>query len=91
MPVLILSCGSLTASVVHPREVFKTAIKHNSAAIILAHNHPSGDVTPSKEDVAITSQLVNAGKIMSINILDHIILSDYGTFRSMKENGDVIL
>lgn len=86
-----ISCGSLTASVVHPREVFKTAIKHNSAAIILAHNHPSGDVAPSKNDVEITSQLVNAGKIMSIDILDHIILSDYGTFRSMKENGDVIL
>ncbi|WP_027406133.1 RadC family protein [Anaerovibrio sp. RM50] len=83
-----ISCGSMTASVVHPREVFKEAIRHSSAAIILAHNHPSGDVSPSGNDITITRQLVQAGKIMDIVILDHIVLSDYGTYYSMKEHGD---
>lgn len=82
-----VSCGSMTASVVHPREVFKTAIKNTSGAIILAHNHPSGDVTPSENDIEITKQLVKCGKIMDIPVLDHIVLSDYGKYFSMKEEG----
>lgn len=79
-----ISIGSLTASVVHPREVFETAILHHSAAIILLHNHPSGDPTPSKEDIAVTQRLVKASKIMDIPVLDHIIIGD-GRFVSMKE------
>ena len=79
-----ISIGSLTASVVHPREVFETAIRHHSAAIILLHNHPSGDPTPSNEDISVTRRLVKAGEIMDVRVLDHIILGD-GQFVSMKE------
>ena len=79
-----VSIGSLTASVVHPREVFETAIRHHSAAIILLHNHPSGDPTPSNEDIRVTRRLVKAGEIMDVRVLDHIILGD-GQFVSMKE------
>ena len=79
-----ISVGSLTASVVHPREVFETAILHHSAAIILLHNHPSGDPTPSDEDISVTKRLVKAGEVMDVQVLDHIILGD-GQFTSMKE------
>ena len=79
-----ISVGSLTASVVHPREVFETAILHHSAAIILLHNHPSGDPNPSREDIAVTQRLVKAGKLMDIAILDHIIIGG-SSFVSMKE------
>ncbi len=81
-----ISIGSLTASVVHPREVFETAIMHHSAAIILLHNHPSGDPSPSKEDIAVTQRLVKAGKIMDVPVLDHIIIGD-NRFTSLKEKG----
>ncbi len=80
----VISVGSLTASVVHPREVFAPAVLHHAAAIIVAHNHPSGDPTPSKEDIQVTQRLVKAGKIMDIQILDHIIIGD-NNFVSMKE------
>ncbi len=80
----VVSVGSLTASVVHPREVFTPAILHHAAAIIVAHNHPSGDPEPSKEDIAVTQRLVKAGKIMDIQIIDHIIAGD-SSFVSMKE------
>ena len=79
-----VSVGSLTASIVHPREVFETAILHHSAAIILLHNHPSGDPNPSREDIAVTQRLVKAGKLMDIAILDHIIIGG-SSFVSMKE------
>ena len=79
-----ISIGNLSSSVVHPREVFETAILHHSAAIILLHNHPSGDPTPSKEDIAVTHRLMKASNIMDIPILDHIILGN-GRFVSMKE------
>jgi DNA repair protein RadC len=69
-----VSRGILDASLVHPREVFKEAIRCNSAAIILAHNHPSGDPTPSTEDIQITKKLVEAGELIEIAVLDHIIL-----------------
>ena len=79
----VVSIGSLTASVVHPREVFKAAILANAANIILTHNHPSGDPAPSKEDISITSRLVQAGRLLDIPVLDHIIIGD-GTGRSMS-------
>ena len=79
-----VSVGSLTASIVHPREVFGTAIMHHAAAIILLHNHPSGDPDPSQEDITVTQRLVKVGKIMDIPVLDHIILGS-GCFTSMKE------
>ena len=79
----VVSIGSLSASVVHPREVFKAAILANAANIILTHNHPSGDPAPSKEDISITSRLVQAGRLMDIPVLDHIIIGD-NTGRSMS-------
>ena len=82
----VVSIGSLSASIVHPREVFKEAIKVNAASIIIAHNHPSGDPAPSREDVAVTERLVKAGKIMDIQVLDHIIIGD-SKYLSMKERG----
>lgn len=71
-----VSVGSLNASIVHPREVFKEAISASAASVILAHNHPSGDPQPSKEDIEITKNLVAAGQLMGIEVLDHIIVGD---------------
>ena len=79
----VVSVGSLTASVVHPREVFKAACLANATNIILTHNHPSGGPAPSKEDINITARLVQAGRLMDIPVLDHIIIGD-GTGRSMS-------
>jgi len=73
-PPLEITRGILDASLVHPREVFKEAIRSNSAAVILVHNHPSGDPTPSAEDIRITRQLVDAGKVVQIDVLDHIVV-----------------
>ena len=82
-----VSMGSLTQSVTHPREVFKPAILSNAAAIILAHNHPSGKTNASKSDIEITEQMVKAGKILGIGVLDHVIVG-YNTMRtSIKEEG----
>ncbi|MGF9700844.1 MULTISPECIES: RadC family protein [Paenibacillus] len=81
-----LSMGSLNASIVHPREVFRAAIKCSSASIVCAHNHPSGDPTPSPEDIQITKRLIEAGSIVGIDVLDHIIIGD-GTYVSLKEKG----
>ncbi len=78
--------GSLNASIVHPREVFQAAIRRNSASIICMHNHPSGDPTPSPEDIDVTRRLVEAGKILGIEVLDHIIIGDR-RYTSMKEKG----
>ncbi len=82
----VVSIGSLSASIVHPREVFQVAVYHSAASIILAHNHPSGDVTPSQDDIELTRRLVSAGEIMGIEVLDHIIIST-SDFLSMKERG----
>jgi len=79
-----VSRGSLNASIVHPREVFKRALLLNGASIIVAHNHPSGDPTPSREDVDITKRLVEGGDILGINVLDHLIIGD-NRYRSLKE------
>lgn len=81
-----LSMGSLNASIVHPREVFRAAIKRSSASIICAHNHPSGDPTPSPEDIEITGRLAEAGRIIGIELLDHIVIGDR-RFVSLKEKG----
>jgi len=82
----IISQGSLTLSIVHPREVFKGAILANSAAIVLAHNHPSGDPTPSSEDRELTSRLKMAGELLGIRLVDHIIVCDK-SYRSFADEG----
>ncbi len=79
-----ISIGSLNASIVHPREVFKSAVIESAASVIIIHNHPSGDPTPSKDDVELTKEMVIAGKIMGIEVLDHIIIGD-SSFISLKE------
>lgn len=81
-----ISVGSLNASIVHPRELFKKAIIKSSAAVILLHNHPSGDPTPSREDIDITKRMAEAGKILGIEVLDHVIIGD-NKFISLKEQG----
>nr|WP_283695237.1 JAB domain-containing protein [Clostridium perfringens] len=82
-----VSVGSLNSSIVHPREVFKVAILSNSANIIVFHNHPSGDVTPIKEDINITERLKEAGKILGIELIDHIIVGSNNTYYSFKKRG----
>ena len=82
----VISVGSLNASIVHPRELFREAINASAAAVIVAHNHPSGDPTPSPEDVALTRKLVEAGTLLDIPVLDHLILGD-GRYISLKEKG----
>lgn len=81
-----VSVGSLNASIVHPREVFKPAMLNSAASIILAHNHPSGDPEPSEEDLSITKRLVQVGEIHGIAVLDHLIVADRGlvSFRSRQ-------
>ncbi|WP_318246398.1 RadC family protein [Rossellomorea aquimaris] len=78
--------GSLNASIVHPREVFKEAFRRSAASIICIHNHPSGDPTPSKEDIEVTKRLVECGRIIGIDILDHLIIGEK-KFISLKEKG----
>lgn len=70
----IISIGILDSCLVHPREVFYWAVQHNAAAVIVAHNHPSGDCTPSSEDVRITKSLIDAGRILDIKLLDHVVI-----------------
>lgn len=81
-----VSIGSLSSSIVHPREIFKPAILANAAGIILAHNHPSGDPSPSQEDLEVTRRLVEAGQLLGIIVQDHIIIGD-GCYVSLKEKG----
>jgi len=78
--------GSLNTSVIHPREIFQPAIANGTAAIILIHNHPSGDPTPSEEDIEITKQLIESGNILEIEVLDHVIIGDKKYF-SLREKG----
>jgi len=80
-----VSVGSLNQSIVHPREVFKTSLLSSAAAMILIHNHPSGDPTPSREDLEITKRLREAGDLLGIRILDHIVIGD--TYTSFVEKG----
>lgn len=81
-----VSVGSLNSSIVHPREVFSEAIRKSSASIIICHNHPSGDPTPSSEDISLTGRIKECGKLLGIELLDHIIIGD-GTYVSLKEKG----
>lgn len=81
-----ISIGTLNASLVHPREVFKDAITHSAASVVLAHNHPSGDPDPSEDDLKITKKLVDSGKILGIEVLDHIVIGK-NNFCSFKERG----
>ena len=78
--------GSLNASIVHPREIFREAVKRSAASIICAHNHPSGNPTPSPEDIDVTKRLYEAGLLMGIEMLDHVIIGDH-QFISLKEKG----
>ncbi|WP_264738678.1 RadC family protein [Cytobacillus firmus] len=78
--------GSLNASIVHPREVFKEAFRRSAASIICIHNHPSGDPTPSREDIEVTKRLAESGKIIGIDVLDHLIIGE-NKFVSLKEKG----
>ncbi len=81
-----ISIGSLNASIVHPREVFKAAIVANASAIVLAHNHPSGDTTPSREDIELTKRMKEAADILGIRLLDHIIIGNgYYSFADRGE------
>lgn len=82
--IYIVAQGSLSAAIIHPREVFKRAVLSNASSIIVAHNHPSGDCTPSKEDILISKRLLKAGGILGIDLLDSIIVS-YDSIVSMKE------
>lgn len=81
-----LSVGTLNATLVHPREVFRAAIKCSSSSLICLHNHPSGDPTPSPEDIALTRRLVEAGELVGIDVLDHLVIGD-NRFISLKEQG----
>ncbi|MCC6348390.1 MAG: DNA repair protein RadC [Candidatus Eisenbacteria bacterium] len=81
-----VSIGSLNASIVHPREVFKPAILASAASVVLVHNHPSGDPEPSEEDLAITKRLVEVGELLGIGVLDHVIVASRGvvSFRARQ-------
>ncbi len=79
-----ISIGSLNANIVHPREVFKVALEKSASAIIMVHNHPSGDPTPSSDDLELTKRMIEAGKLMDIDVLDHIIIGN-GEYVSLKE------
>lgn len=80
----VISVGTLDMSVVHPRELFKSCIKRSAAAVILVHNHPSGDPNPSDDDIEVTKRLVEAGKVLGIHVLDHIVVGK-GSFCSVRE------
>ena len=87
--VRIISIGTINRTLVHPREIFAGAIKDRAAAIILCHNHPSGNTEPSTEDVEITDRIKSASKIMGIEILDHIILGKVPDYYSFLEEGKI--
>lgn len=82
----VISIGTLTASLAHPREIFSPAVLYSAAAIVLAHNHPSGECSPSDEDSSLTKRIANAGRILGIELLDHIIVSSNGCY-SFKSAG----
>lgn len=84
----LTSVGTLNASIVHPRDIFSRAIAANAASIMIAHNHPSGDCDPSNDDGVVTRRISEAGKIMGIELVDHIIFTP-DTFKSFKEKGAI--
>ena len=83
----IVTKGTLNTSLVHPREVFRQAILNNAAGFVLFHNHPSGDATPSREDIEVTRRLIEAGRIIGIEVLDHVVIGDGGKYVSFREKG----
>ena len=84
--ISVVSVGSLNKAIVHPREVFKTAILSNAASVMAFHNHPSGETTPSQQDIQLTNRLYEVGELLGIKLLDHLIIGDR-TFPSLKEKG----
>ncbi|CUO24578.1 DNA repair protein RadC [Turicibacter sanguinis] len=84
--ISVVAVGTLNKAIVHPREVFKTAILSNAASIMAFHNHPSGETTPSQQDIQLTNRLYEAGELLGIKLLDHLIIGD-GSFTSLKEKG----
>ncbi len=82
----IVSIGTATASLVHPREVFQPAIAVGACALLIGHNHPSGDVTPSSEDLVVTKRLAEAGRILGVTLLDHVVWTRSGAFHSIRES-----
>lgn len=82
-----VSVGSLNASIVHPRELFKDAVKVSAASVVVVHNHPSGDPTPSGADIQLTRRLVKAGDVLGIEVLDHVVIGDGGEFASLRDLG----
>jgi len=82
-----VSVGSLNASIVHPRELFKDAVKSSAASVVVVHNHPSGDATPSGADIQLTRRLVKAGDVLGIDVLDHVVIGDGGEFSSLRDLG----
>lgn len=85
--VMQISEGSLNSTVLHPRETFREAVREAAAAVVLAHNHPSGDPEPSGDDIAVTREFRKVGAMLGIEVLDHIILGNNGRFASMRERG----
>ena len=84
----VVSEGTLSATLVHPREVFKPAILESAASVILVHNHPSGDPTPSREDLRLTRQLVECGRLLDLPVRDHVVIGR-GRFASLAESGAI--
>ncbi|MBS3957451.1 MAG: DNA repair protein RadC [Clostridiales bacterium] len=82
-----ISVGSLNASIVHPRELFKDAVRCSAASVVVVHNHPSGDPTPSGADIQLTRRLVRAGDVLGIEVLDHVIIGDGGEHASLRDLG----
>jgi DNA repair protein RadC len=85
--VVEVSVGSLNASIVHPRELFREAVRLSAASVVVVHNHPSGDPTPSGADLQLTRRLVRAGEVLGIDLVDHVIIGDGGSFASVREMG----
>jgi DNA repair protein RadC len=82
-----VSVGSLNATIVHPRELFKDAVRLSAASVVVVHNHPSGDPTPSAADIQLTRRLVKAGDVLGIDVLDHVVIGTAGEFSSLREMG----
>lgn len=87
LKVIEVSVGSLNASIVHPRELFKDAVRASAASIVVVHNHPSGDPTPSGADIQLTRRLVRAGDVLGIEVLDHVVVGDGGCHASLRDLG----
>ncbi len=85
--VIEVSIGSLNASIVHPRELFKEAVRLSAASVVVVHNHPSGDPTPSGADIQLTRRLVKAGDVLGIEVLDHVVIGDSGGHASLRDLG----